>query len=308
MSKIIVAWAVTFDNIMSYTDNLKDTLEKSWKNTSYFVNSLSIAQWWSWLNMSYNLSLLWETSTLVSWIWKDFDFSDFINENTNLDNVLVDDKELTSRSFITTDSEKNIISSTYLWALNAIENIDLNVFNGTKYAIVNALPISIMVDLLKKLKEAWLEVFFSPWNMISKMTKYEIEKCFSYSDYLIVNNSNYEKLKLLWEKTDEEMISIFEKMIITYGINGSKVFDKSYNMIEVPWVNNPDFKDNIWVGDAYKAWLLKWLTDWFSWEQSAKMWAVLASISTWTVGWSSHEIDFDKFQKLYLDTFGEGLN
>lgn len=309
MSKIIVAWAVSYDNIISYKDNLKNVLNDDiWKkDISYFVNNLSIQNWWNAHNIVYNLSILWEESSLVSSVWKDFNFNQKLKENSILENVFISEENITSRNFITTDISKKNINSTYLWALNEMDKLDLNIYLEAKYGVVSSLPVLIMQNLLKKFKEAWLAVFFSPWNMVSKMTKYEIEKCFSFSDYLIVNLEEYEKLKELWEKTDEDMITTFEKMIITYGIEGSKVFYSSYNMIEVPWVNNPDFKDSIWAWDAYIAWLIKWISDGFSWEQAAKMWSVLASISTWYTWWSSHDMDFGHFQSLYLDTFWESL-
>jgi sugar/nucleoside kinase (ribokinase family) len=103
------------------------------------------------------------------------------------------------------------------------------------------------------------------------------------------------------------MITWFEKMILTYWIKWSKIFDKNYNIIEVEWVENPDFVDATWAWDAYRAWLLKWLTDWYDWLTSARIWAVLASLSTQAYGAQNYYIDWKQFKTLYEQTFGDEL-
>ena len=103
------------------------------------------------------------------------------------------------------------------------------------------------------------------------------------------------------------MIKTFEKIIITYGLKWSKIFYSNYNMFEIPWVESPTFIDEIWVGDAYRAWLLKWLNEGFTWDKSAKLWAVLASISTWKSWAQNHSINWEELKWLYTDTFWENL-
>jgi hypothetical protein len=48
------------------------------------------------------------------------------------------------------------------------------------------------------------------------MTKEDLEFCFKFTNYLIINNYEYEILKQQIEYTDEQMIESFSKMIITY--------------------------------------------------------------------------------------------
>jgi sugar/nucleoside kinase (ribokinase family) len=103
------------------------------------------------------------------------------------------------------------------------------------------------------------------------------------------------------------MIDMFDHMILTYGVKWSKIFDKHYNIIEIHWINNPNFIDATGAWDAYRAWLLKGLSDWYDWEASARIGAVLASLSVWEFWGQNHFIDWEQFNSLYEQTFWEQL-
>jgi hypothetical protein len=104
------------------------------------------------------------------------------------------------------------------------------------------------------------------------------------------------------------MIESFSKMIITYWVDGSKIYESNYNVTEIFWVENPDFLDSTWAWDAYRAWLLSWLNKWYSWENSAKMWSILASICTASNWAQNHFINLKQFKTLYIETYWEDFD
>lgn len=310
MAKILVIWTSCYDNIMSCWDDLNKNfwgdLDECVKLT-YNIDDLKKEIWWTGLNIVYNLSLLWSESVLYSSVGNDFEFSDFLKKNVDLSHVLKSEELLSSRNYITSYKDKNEVSSNFLWATSIWNEVLVNEISDIDYAIISSFEINSMIKNLQFLKKSWIKTIFSPSNQIWKMTKSDLENCFSNTDVLIVNTSDFELIKQKSEKSDWEMISMFENLIITYGINGSKIFDPNYNMIEIPWVSNPEFKDNIWASDAYKAWIVKWLNNWFSIEKSAKIWAVLASVSTWSIWAQNHKTDWKELDGLYRDTYWEEL-
>ncbi len=310
MTKVIVSGSTAFDNIMHSDTNIKDHLveKEIWNiNISYLVSELKKENWGTGSNIAYNLALLWTKSILLSSVWNDYIFSDFMKQNVNLDYINVSKDKLTARSYITTDKYENQVTAFYPWAMD--DSCDINYLKNenAKYSIISANHISTMKKHLKSFKESWVKTLFDPGQQISQMTKEDLEYCFELSDYIILNEYEYEILKVRSEKTDWEMINMFEHMILTYWIKWSKIFDRHYNIVEIPWVDNSEFLDATGAWDAYRAWLLKWLNDWYSWEISAKIWAVLASLSTWEFWAQNHFIDWKQLKNLYSQTFWENL-
>ena len=311
MSKIIISGSTAYDNIMYSNSNIKNHLveKKIWNvNLSYVISDLKEEVWWTWLNISYNLSLLWTEPILFSSIWNDFTFSDFIKENVDLGYVNVSKDKLTSRSYITNDSSNNQVTAFYPWSMSDTCDITkLKNNESVEYSIVSANNVNSMKQHLEFLSNKWVKTLFDPGQQITQMTKSDLEYCFKYSNYIILNEYEYEVIKKISEKSDWEMIDSFDYMVLTYWVKGSKIFDRNYNILEVHWVENPDFKDPTWAWDAYRAWLLKGLNDWYDWETSARIWAVLSSISTSKYWAQNHVIDWKKFSKLYEQTFWDSL-
>ncbi len=311
MKKIVVSGSTAYDNIMYSNTNLKDHIV--WKkmsniNVSYLVSNLSKEIWWTWLNISYNLALLWTKSFLFSSVWNDFIFSSFIKKNVNLDYVNISKNKLSSRSYITTDNKTNQITAFFPWAMEDSSEILTFSWDDVKYSIVSANNIDSMKKHLELLHSKWIKTLFDPWQQITQMTKSDLEYCFSYSNYIILNEYEYEVIKKISQKTDWDMIASFDFMILTYWLRWSKIFDKNYNIIEVHWIENPNFVDPTWAWDAYRAWLLKGLNDWYSLENSAKMWALLSSLSTEKFWSQNHSINWQDFLILYKETFWENLD
>ena len=310
MNKIIVSGSTAYDNIMYSDTNIKDHLiqKEIWNiNISYIASSLKKENWWTGLNISYNIALLWTESILFTSVWNDFIFSDFISQYVNIDYINISKNNFTARSYITTDASNNQLTAFYPGAMEDYPDISSFKNETVKYSIVSANNISCMKEHLNILSGRGIKTFFDPGQQITQMTKSDLDYCFKYSDYIILNEYEYEVIKKISEKTDWEMIDMFDHMILTYWVKGSKIFDRHYNIIEIAWVENPSFVDPTWAWDAYRAWLLKGLNDWYDWETSARIWAVLASLSTATFWAQNHFIDWKQFSALYEQTFWDSL-
>lgn len=310
MNKIAVVWTSSYDNIMFCREGLKKGFSLSTDNcvkANYKIDDLKKETGWSGLNISYNLALLWEKSVLFSSIWNDFEFSSFLKNNLDLSKVYVNTQKLTSRYYFTTDKNWTELNSEYLWEIWEDYKFSFEDKSDINYWVISSFYPQIMIRWLDSFKQAGIKTIFNPGNKIKDFSKSELELSFKNTHILVVNEEEYEIAKRVSEKSDEEMISSFENIIITYWINWSKVFDKNYNMVEIPGVSNPNFKDSVWVWEAYIAWLLKWLNNSYNIEKSARLWAVIASISTWSIWAQNHKLTWDELKGLYNDTFWEEL-
>jgi hypothetical protein len=73
-----------------------------------------------------------------------------------------------------------------------------------------------MLSKLAAFSKTGAKVFFDPGHQIIQMSKKDLIKSFSLSDYLIVNKYEFDLIKQIAEFTDSEIIESFDKIIITY--------------------------------------------------------------------------------------------
>ena len=310
MKKIAVNWNTAYDTILLSNNNLNEVLdsrEDSWLELSYIVSDIKEQLWGSALNISYNMALLWLKPKLFTAVWNDFIFPKFFEEYVDLSNVYFSKNNKTAKSFITTDSKNSHINAFYLWAIQDSDKVSCNVDEKFDYAIVSSNSVDSMLMKLKDFKRSWSKVLFDPGSQIIQMKKEEIIESFKYADYLIVNKYEFELIKKISELTDSEIIESFDKIIITYWLKWSKIFDNNYFLDEIEWVENQNEIDSTWCWDAYRAGLLYGLSEGYTWKSSARLWSVLASVTAWFVWSQNHTIDSELLEKLYVDTFWENL-
>ncbi len=312
MTKIAVNWNTAYNTILITQNDLKKSFlnhSEDSVNISFLVKEIKEFIWWNWLNIAYNLALLWEKTKLFTAVWNDFEFNDFFKNNIDLSWVYYSKTNKTARSFISTDEKKSYITSFYLWAILDSNKIACEVKNDEKidYAIVSASSKEAMIEKLEAFKNTWAKTFFDPGSQVINMNKEELYKAFKNTNYLIVNQIEFEHIKKISELTDWELIESFDKIIITYWLKWSKIFDRNYYLDEVEWVENPNELDSTWCSDAYKAGLISGIKNWYSWKTSARVWAILASLCAWYIWPENHKTSWEELEKLYKDTFWEEL-
>ena len=306
---IIVIWSIAIDNIFQYENNLKNAIEKEtidWKiNMSIRTNSYYSWHWWTGLNSSYNFALLWENTVLVWVVWKNFIFDDFIKENVTLSYIYKSQLLPSSHSQITKDSYWNQFSVFYPWAMEKADYLQLStVSENLNYALITSTKKEAMFFYLEQLKEIWTKIFFDPGQQISTMNKEELDLIIKKANFLIINSHEFTLFKQISELTTEEIINSFEKVIVTFWKNGSKILSKAWT-IEIPAIQNENFIDDIWVGEAYRSWLIKAIVEWLSWETAGKVATLLASFSLWSQWAQNHFINKKQFEMMYESEYGE---
>lgn len=311
MWKILVSGSTAYDFIMDYNDKFTNHIssENIHKlSVCFVIDKLKKERWWTWLNIAYNLALLWEKSILMSSIWLDYEFSDFQKQNINLDYIYTCSELLSASAYITNDISESQITAFYPWAMIKADLVSIqNIKEELNYAIISPNKKEAMLNQIKELSERWVKTFFDPGQAIFGMDEYDLKQAMKYSNYLIVNDFEFDlfKSKTWFEKS--EIISSFEKVIITLWSKWSVILDSVWELFIKP-VENANVIDPTWAWDAYRAWLLKWLNFWYNWEKSANIWSLLASISVWHYGWQNHFISKTDFENRFKEEFGEKIS
>lgn len=310
MWNILVSGSTAYDYIMDYKDKFSNQIKPDNVHkisVSFLIDKMKKEKWWTGLNIAYNLALLWQASVLYTSVWKDFDFGEFIEKNVNLSYINRSSDLLSSSWYITNDLEGNQITAFYPWAmLESDKRSIMEVSEKISYAIVSPNKKEAMINHLEELHKLWIKTFFDPGQAIWMMTKKDLLNSTKYASYLIVNDYEFDLFKETIWLTKEEIISLFEKVIITLWSKWSKIIDIEEEIL-IPAVKNERVLDPTWAGDAYRAWLIKWLDNWFDWEKSWKIWSLLASLSISSYWWQNHYIDNKEFKLLFKEEFSEQI-
>lgn len=311
MWNILVSGSTAYDYIMDYKDKFsnhikKDNIHKL--SVSFLIDEMKKEKWWTGLNIAYNLALLEKKPILFTSVWKDFDFWDFIKEKINLDYVYRSTELLSASWYITNDIEENQITAFYPWAMMEADKKEIKeIKEKIEYAIISPNKKEAMMGQLKELHEKWIKTFFDPGQAIWMMTKEDLLQSIHSASYLIVNDYEFDLFKETIWLTKQEIISSFDKVIITLGAKWSAIMDTEKEIF-IPAVENTKTLDPTWAGDAYRAWLLKWLIEWYEWEKAWKVWSLIASISVWSYWWQNHFINYKDFWELFKENFGEDID
>ncbi len=315
MKDIIVSGSTAYDYIIKYKWNfVQETKQNNDKmNISFLVENYEREVWWTWANIAYNLALLLdEKPILLSSIWSDFEYSEFMKNNVNLNYVHKTKMLLTANSHFMVDASENQIIWFFPWAMlnwdkPIVRELIRDIWDSYSFWIVAPNKKEAMFLHLQEMYDYWITSFFDPGQQLSSMTKEELELAMKISNYLIINEVEYNDFKRISQKTDEEIINAFEKVIITYWPKGSKIISSLDDIINIPPVMVYDIIDYTWAWDAYRAGLLAGLKKWNSWENSARLWSTLAAYCICTSWAQNHYITPKQIKNWFLEEFGEEI-
>jgi sugar/nucleoside kinase (ribokinase family) len=134
-----------------------------------------------------------------------------------------------------------------------------------------------------------------------------LDKISDYANYLILNSYEWEEfMSRIW-KTKEELLYIFDKIIVTLSEKGSKILSKEKEIV-IPTIKVENIIDPTWAWDAYRAWLIRWLKLWYNWEISAKLWNLMASHCIQFDWWQSHFVSKCSLEEEMKDKFWEKID
>jgi len=287
MKQILISWSTAIDTLLHFDWNFSD--QTDWGlNMSVVSSSYDKNAWGTGANIAYNLSLLWESPILLSSVGYDFEFDEVIASKVNLKYIHKERELHTANSVIVSDNTDNRMTFFHPWAMiQASESKISYVEEEIGLAIVSANNIPTMLEHARELKEKNIKIFIDPAQQISAMSAGELQELLDLWDYLIVNHKEFTELQQRASKTERDIINSVEKVVVTYGSEWSHLFTDG-EMYNIPAICVDDFDDTTWAWDAYRAWLLKALIDWYDWKLWCQLGTILASYSILAPGSQHH--------------------
>lgn len=304
--KTLVSGSIAYDYIMDFWDSFKNHIipdKMHVLSVSFFTPSLRKEKWWTWHNIAYSMWLLWEKSVLLWAVWTDFlESSKLIDYST----IHRSQDKLTASCHIINDKDNNQISAFHPWAMFEAVSQDIPSIDFS-YAIISPNDKNTMKKHLKDANKLWIKTFFDPGQQITNFNAEELLESLDYTNYLILNDYEY---SLFLEKTwvnEDFLKNKLDKIIITLWKEWVKLIDKNSES-KIDSLQNIQVLDPTWAWDSFRAWLIIWLNNWYSWENSCKIGTLLACYcikSYWT---QNHFFEKNNFEEKFKLEFWTEIN
>jgi len=163
----------------------------------------------------------------------------------------------TANGFTIRDREQNAMTFFHAGAMNKAELAKLSLIREEiEFAIVSADKKEAMMQHIVELSQKNIKIFFDPAQQITTFEKEELLPLIEMSHYLFVNQYEFAELKKKLSYDDEMMMETFDKIIVTYGVEGSQLMEKG-SIIHISAIKTDDYVDDTGAGDALRAGVLR---------------------------------------------------
>lgn len=310
--KILVLGSLVFDNLMHYPDFFEKNIVIGERNNidgSFVVDRFEICRGGTAGNISYNLGKLNIKNILISVAGKDFLEYGKLLEKMGTDlRVDIYEKENTAACFIIYDKDHDKIN---IFCAGALQNaykikISEKLYPNEiiKIAINAPNPIDSMKNFALELEKLKIPMVFDPGQQINEFSRDDLLEILKKSEYLILNESEFEILKKKTKLNEEQITELVNNIIVTFGAKGSEIYQID-EKITIPVAKPKKIIDTTGAGDAYRAGLLYGIFYNISLEDSCKLGSIIGSFAVESPEPQNQDYDFKDIKNRYEENFGK---
>ncbi|MBI4288371.1 MAG: carbohydrate kinase family protein [Chloroflexi bacterium] len=298
---IIVSGSLAYDRIMDFPGRFSEHIlpEKLHVlNVSFTVNGMKEKYGGTAGNIAYGLALLGEKPIVLATMGRDYHrYFEWLAENSIAnDNITIIGNEFTASAYITTDRADNQITGFNPGAMKYPSSFNFgNIVPKETIAIVAPGNLDDMMNYSSKYQTMGIEYIFDPGQSLPMWNGQDLVRCIKGSRILISND--YE-LEMIISKTGLDrgaLLQLTNTIITTLGELGSRVCTRDCEM-GIPAVKPREVVDPTGAGDAYRAGLIKGLTQRKEIEQCARMGSACGSFAVECYGTQEYRFSLAEFE------------
>ncbi len=310
---VLVAGSIATDHLMHFPGKfseqlLADQLHKV--SLSFLVDDLVVRRGGVAPNICYGMAQLGAQPVLIGAVGEDFDDYRAWLERHGVDcqHVFVSPVHHTARFVCTTDEDMCQIGSFYAGAMPEARNIELRAAweaTGADLAVISAYDPESMVQHSQECRDRGYRFAADPSQQVTRMDGESLRGLIEGAEMLFTND--YEK-SLLESKTglsSADVLKQVEVRITTLGAGGVEITGQDIDPVLVPVAKELRKADPTGVGDAFRAGLLTARGWGLSWERSAQVGSLLATLVLETVGTQEYTVDKHEFSRRLAESYGD---
>jgi len=308
MDKALICGSFAFDNIMVFNDQFKNHIlpdKVHILNVSFLVPELRREFGGCAGNIAYNLKLLGGNPLPMGTVGTDFeDYAKWMDEKgINREHVNVVDGTFTAQAFITTDMDDNQITAFHPGAMDYSHNYSVLDVNDPAVGIVAPDGREGMLQHASEFAKAKIPFIFDPGQGLPMFNGNELMEFIKQATWLTVNDYEWQLIKERTGKSQEEIATYLDALIITKGPEGSLIYSND-EIIQIPAAKPNVLKDPTGCGDAYRAGLLYGLINDLDWDTTGRIASLMGAIKIEYQGTQNHYFKLADFKRRFKESFG----
>ena len=309
---VLVSGSIATDHLMHFPGRfsqqlLADQLHKV--SLSFLVDDLVVRRGGVAANIAFGMAQLGGAPVLLGAVGTDFDDyrSWLTRHGVDCQSVHVSSIHHTARFVCTTDEEMCQIASFYAGAMSEARLIELApavARTGAELVVISADDPAAMVRHSSECRERGFAFAADPSQQIARMSGRELASLIDGASLLFTNE--YEK-SLLESKTglsEAEIMQRVDVRVTTLGSRGVEITGRGVDLLHVPIAKEHAKLDPTGVGDGFRAGFLTARSWDLSWERSAQVGSLLATLVLETVGPQEYQVRRDDFLKRLDVSYG----
>lgn len=279
---------------------------------SFLVDELVVRRGGVAANIAFGMGVLGGEPVLLGAVGDDFaEYRSWLGRHgVNCDYVHVSKIHHTARFVCTTDQDMCQIASFYAGAMSEARNIELApawAATGADLAIISADDPAAMVRHAEECRSRGFRFAADPSQQLARIDGSEVRRLIEGADMLFTNE--YEK-SLLESKaglSEQDVHALVTTRITTLGSRGVEIVGSEVDdgRVFVPIAKETQIADPTGVGDGFRAGFLT-AREWgLSWERSAQIGSLLATLVLETIGTQEYSLDRADFAKRLAESYGD---
>jgi adenosine kinase len=310
---VLVAGSIATDHLMHFPGRFADQLladQLHKVSLSFLVDDLVVRRGGVGPNICYGMAQLGGAPVLIGAVGEDFDeYRGWLEQHgVDCNYVHVSKTQHTARFVCTTDEDMCQIGSFYAGAMGEAVDIELaTAWKATSadLVVISAYDPAAMIRHSAECREQGFRFVADPSQQITRMDGPQLDQLIDGAEMLFTNE--YE-MNLLESKTGQSEQDILKRVgvrVTTLGSHGVEIVGKDVERVRVPAAKERAKADPTGVGDGFRAGLLT-AREWgLSWERSAQVGGLLATLVLETVGTQEYRIDPVDFGQRLAESYGE---
>jgi adenosine kinase len=310
---VLLSGSIATDHLMHFPGRFAEQLladQLHQVSLSFLVDDLVVRRGGVAANIAYGMGQLGERPVLIGAVGQDFgDYRAWLERNgVDCDSVHISDSQHTARFVCTTDEDMCQIASFYAGAMSEARNIELRPAverTGAELVVISADDPQAMVRHSVEARDCGYRFAADPSQQIARMSGEDLRSLVEGAELLFTND--YEK-SLLESKTgwsDADVLAQVEVQVTTHGKNGVDIVGKGVDRVYVPVAKERAKIDPTGVGDGFRAGFLAGRTWGLSWERSAQVGSLLATLVLETVGTQEYVVKAHEFADRLAESYGD---